>query len=232
MTDRQLQDYVKDFSWTHPYTPEYYKSIVEGSIKSRDEVFQVLPKLMQIPKSVVDVGTGQGQWLYEIEKFGVNRYLGMDHKVNKKCLLIPQNNYKEFDLTSAVGYEIPKRFDLAMCLEVAEHLPEENAEGLVKLLCSLSDYVLFSAAIPHQPGEQHLNCQWQTWWEALFNQQGYYASEQPLRDLLHDNEGVEIWYRNNIVLYSKHFRGKTSDFVHPHMFLNLINHYSQLKQTA
>jgi hypothetical protein len=229
MTDRQLQDYVKDFSWTHPYTPEYYKSIVEGSIKSRDEVFQVLPKLMQIPKSVVDVGTGQGQWLYEIEKFGVNRYLGMDHKVNKKCLLIPQNNYKEFDLTSAVGCEILKRFDLAMCLEVAEHLPEENAEGLVKLLCGLSDYVLFSAAIKGQGGVGHQNEQWQTWWERLFNQNGYYASEQPIKDLLKGNPNVEVWYRQNLVLYSKHFRGKAEDYIDPQMWLNII---SQLKQTA
>jgi SAM-dependent methyltransferase len=229
MTDRQLQDYVKDFSWTHPYTPEYYKSIVEGSIRSRDEVFQVLPKLMQIPKSVVDVGTGQGQWLYEIEKFGVNRYLGVDHKVNKRQLLIPQENYQDVDLTKVYAYYSLESFDLTMCLEVAEHLPEENAEGLVKLLCGLSDYVLFSAAIKGQGGVGHQNEQWQTWWERLFNQNGYYASEQPIKDLLKGNPNVEVWYRQNLVLYSKHFRGKAEDYIDPQMWLNII---SQLKQTA
>jgi hypothetical protein len=104
-------------------------------------------------------------------------------------------------------------------------LPESSSEELVKHLCSLSDYVLFSAAIPHQTGVGHVNEQWQTWWEELFNRNGYYASEQPLRELLQDNQEVEIWYRQNIVLYSKHFKGKVTDYVHPAMYLNLINHY-------
>jgi hypothetical protein len=244
MSDEQLKDYVKGWKWAHPYTEEYYQTIIEKAIKSRDEVFKALPYLAEKRvtktkvcsfvsyenfnpefKTVIDIGCGCGEWGVEIEQFGVEKYIGVDHKAPK--LLIPKENYIDFDLTSGKEFPVKERFDLAMSLEVAEHLPESCAKYLVDTLCSLSDYILFSAAIPHQSGVNHINEQWQTWWEQLFNQNGYYASEQPLRDLLHDNENCEIWYRNNIVLYSKHFKGKVKDFVHPELFINLINHYKK-----
>jgi SAM-dependent methyltransferase len=242
MSDEGLREYVNGWEWAHPYTEAYYQTIIDRAIDSRDEVFEALSKLSEKTvtktksttfvrykyfnpefKSVIDVGCGKGEWLSDIENFGVERYIGVDYKA--KNLLIPQENYIDFDLTSGKEFPVKERFDLAMSLECAEHLPERCAPYLVDTLCSLSDYVLFSAAIPGQTGVNHINEQWQTWWERLFNQIGYYASEQPLRDLLHDNENVEIWYRQNIVLYSKHFKGKVTDFVHPQMFINLINHY-------
>jgi SAM-dependent methyltransferase len=242
MSDDGLREYVNGWEWAHPYTEAYYQTIIDRAIQSRDEVFKAFDLLGEKRvtktkvcsfvsheyfnpefKSVIDVGCGKGEWLADIESFGVERYIGVDYKA--KNLLIPKQNYIDFDLTSGKEFPVKERFDLAMSLECAEHLPERCASYLVDALCSLSDYVLFSAAIPHQTGVGHQNEQFQTWWERLFNQNGYYASEQPLRDLLHDNENVEIWYRQNIVLYSKHFKGKVTDFVHPQMFINLINHY-------
>jgi 2-polyprenyl-3-methyl-5-hydroxy-6-metoxy-1,4-benzoquinol methylase len=43
-----------------------------------------------------------------------------------------------------------KEFDLAISLEVAEHLSQESAENFVKTLISCADYIIFSAAIPQQ----------------------------------------------------------------------------------
>jgi SAM-dependent methyltransferase len=231
MSDHQLREYVGSWTWAHPYTAAYYQTIIEKAIKSRDEVFKILTDTYKLKfTGVVDVGCGCGEWLYQIEKYGTEYYAGIDYNVSRRKLLIPEGLYFDIDLTKGKRFlNSGRRFDLAICVEVAEHLPESSSEELVKHLCSLSDYVLFSAAIPYQTGVGHVNEQWQTWWEELFNQNGYYASEQPLRELLQDNQDVEIWYRQNIVLYSKHFKGKVTDYVHPAMYLNLINHY---KQTA
>src|SRR5262249_60644531 len=50
-----------------------------------------------------------------------------------------------------------RRFDLVVCLEVAEHLPTDSAANLLTNLCNAGDVVLFSAAIPGQGGVNHIN---------------------------------------------------------------------------
>ena len=56
--------------------------------------------------------------------------------------------------------QIDRRFDLALSLEVAEHLPPECGSEFVQTLTDLSSVILFSAAIPFQGGTDHLNEQW------------------------------------------------------------------------
>ena len=60
-----------------------------------------------------------------------------------------------------------RRFDLALCLDVTEHLPRECADPLVTLLTSLAPVVAFSAAIPVQDSYNHVNCQWPAYWFRL-----------------------------------------------------------------
>jgi hypothetical protein len=52
------------------------------------------------------------------------------------------------------------RFDLALCLEVAEHLPAAAGDSLVRRLASVGARILFSAAIPGQGGRNHVNEKW------------------------------------------------------------------------
>jgi 2-polyprenyl-3-methyl-5-hydroxy-6-metoxy-1,4-benzoquinol methylase len=239
MSDLELEQYVSAWPWLHGYTSEYYDGICESAIRSRDEVFEIMginefekrPKVLPdvfhslTVQSVVDVGCGLGEWGYQIEKFGAERYVGVDYKVPKDKLLISE--YYDVDLRKAdnitgIGDSFLHPFDLCLCLEVAEHLPEKYAAGLIRFLCSLSDYVLFSAAIPGQGGVNHYNEQWQTWWEKLFNDNGYYACEFPLKDRLKGNRNIDVWYRQNIVLYSKRFNGKAENYVDPEMWTNII----------
>ena len=49
------------------------------------------------------------------------------------------------------------RYELAVCLEVAEHLNESSADNLILQLTNLANRVLFSAAIPGQGGLHHVN---------------------------------------------------------------------------
>jgi len=96
---------------------------------------------------------------------------------------------------------IERRFDLAMSVEVAEHLPPERAAGFVADLCALAPVVLFSAAIPGQGGEHHVNEQWPSYWSRLFAARGYRASDV-LRPAIWNDEQIAWWYRQNLVLFA------------------------------
>ena len=92
------------------------------------------------------------------------------------------------------------RFDLAISLEVAEHIPESSAEQFVTTLVSLAPVVLFSAAIPGQGGASHVNEQWQNYWALLFRDKGYFTVDW-LRPLIWNNPKVAYYYSQNSLLF-------------------------------
>lgn len=120
----------------------------------------VMNALGFIPKSIIDIGCGVGEWGIDKTVF----YVGVDHRINKNELLFSADRFIDRDLNNTfldmedinnTVLGLPGKFDLCLCLEVAEHLRPNRAEGLVKMLCNLSDRVLFSAAIPYQGGKGH-----------------------------------------------------------------------------
>ena len=134
--------------------------------------YAILTKELINPQSVIDLGCGTGIFLSELKKQGIEHVLGVDGKwIKKKRLLIPQFEFFPADLTKTIPMN--KHFDLAICLETAEHLEERYADTLIDSLCKLSDTVLFSAAIPRQLGTNHVNEQWQSYWAKKFAKRGY-----------------------------------------------------------
>jgi hypothetical protein len=96
----------------------------------------------------------------------------------------------------------PGKVDLAISLEVAEHLSPIRAESFVSDLCEAASFVLFGAAIPGQGGVGHVNEQWQSYWASLFAAQGYQCFDA-VRPLVWGEKQLPYWYRQNILLYSK-----------------------------
>lgn len=208
-----LRKYIDTWTWRHPYTSRYYREISEGAVRSARIV---LGALGFTSGSVVDIGCGVGEW-----NNGNPDYIGVDYRVDPKDLLIPVSQFVERDLNKE-EYRSDKKFDLCLCLEVAEHLKPSRAEALIETLCSLSDRVLFSAAIPHQGGNGHVNEQWQSYWSALFQRQGFGAAEKRL--CIRDNPDVELWYRQNMVLYERGAKGNVQDFVLPEYYIQIVGH--------
>jgi hypothetical protein len=97
-------------------------------------------------------------------------------------------------------YQEKRRYDLAMSLEVGEHLPAASSENLVKTLTGLSDIILFSAAIPGQEGTYHINEQYPEYWASLFSKYDYIAIDA-VRHAIWNNDQIEYWYRQNTILY-------------------------------
>ena len=164
-------------------------------------VFGLLNKILPSLKSVVDVGCGTGTWLANFKNLGVPYILGYDGHLRDLSLLeISSESFIQQDLTKP--FVPPQRFDLAICLEVAEHLHEQSATTLVESICSLSDFVLFSAAIPGQGGLHHLNEQWQEYWVEHFNKKGYKAFDY-IRPRIWNDSKIQFWYKQNILLFAK-----------------------------
>ncbi|MEG4043375.1 glycosyltransferase [Microcoleus sp. Pol17_C1] len=185
------------------YTRDCHQLIGEGSRSSAREIIPLLLELLQptLPKSVVDVGCGTGSWLAAFHKLGIADCLGIDGDyVDRTLLEIPLNQFKSYDLKQPL--QVERKFDLAISLEVAEHLPSTCAEKFVNSLTKLAPVILFSAAIPFQGGVEHVNEQWPQYWAYYFEQNGF-AVIDCLRKKIWNNEKVEPWYAQNILIFVK-----------------------------
>lgn len=183
-----------------PYSPEFYDWQEEGALRSAREIVPQVLGLVR-PESVLDVGCGTGVWLSVFQENGVQDIQGVDGEyIERDRLKIPQEKFKEHDLEN--GFDLEKQFDLVSCLEVAEHISEGNARNFIDSLTRHAPAILFSAAIPHQGGVSHVNEQWPSYWASLFREKGYVPLDV-VRRKVWDNENVEWWYAQNVLLFVK-----------------------------
>jgi SAM-dependent methyltransferase len=181
-----------------PYNEHFFDDIRSGSRRSAMEIVPLVLNLLPC-KSVVDVGCGVATWLRVFRDLGVPNVTGFDGDyVERVSLEIDAQDFHAIDLSAPPTW--PQTYDLAVSLEVAEHLPAASADHFVSFLCSLAPVVLFSAAIPGQGGTEHLNEQWPEYWMARFQSQGYTTIDF-LRSAVWNNENVERWYAQNLLLF-------------------------------
>ena len=152
------------------------------------------------PTSLVDVGCGLGAWVRAALEKGVEDITGVDGEyVPRSLLKFPPERFVARNLLLPLN--LPRRFDIAICLEVAEHLPPERGPSLIRDLCRLSDAIVFSAAIPKQGGIGHRNERWQGYWQGLFAENGYHAFDL-VRPRIWSDGRVPPYYRQNSILYA------------------------------
>lgn len=181
-----------------PYVPSFY-SQASGASRSAEVIVPILLSRTKV-RSAVDVGCGTGSWLATLQANGVEDVLGIEGEwVQAAPLRIAPERLLLHDLTRPVP--IHRRFDLAICLEVAEHLPPTRATSLVEDLTRLAPCVLFSAAVPGQGGTHHVNEQFLSYWVERFEREGF-APLDFIRPLVWSNDQVEWWYRQNIILFA------------------------------
>lgn len=161
----------------------------------------MLPRIFELvsPRTMVDVGCGLGDWLAAATELGVEEIRGLDGPwVPEDRLLIGRESFTQADFREplpALG-----RYDLAICLEVAEHLPAEIAESFIRGLCGLAPAIAFSAAIPGQGGLHHINEQWPSYWVDIFRDAGFEAMDV-LRPRIWEERRIPYWYRQNTILF-------------------------------
>lgn len=186
----------------HKYGPDFFRFLATFAVRSAEQVVPVVTAAVPV-RSVVDFGCGQGAWLSIWAKSGAE-ISGLDGDyVDRAGLLIPDEAFRVADLSHPI--EPARRFDLAQSLEVAEHLPADRAETFVATLVAHAPFILFSAAVPGQGGEHHVNERPLEYWRKLFGRHGYVAVDC-VRPAVRNNEAVQEWYRCNTILYAAETR--------------------------
>lgn len=211
-------------------SPQYVHFSELHNLKSPNIIAPILYDILK-PASVVDIGCGLGTFLYAFKQCGVKEVMGLDGPwIDKEKLsgYLDQNSFKIVNLHEPI--QLNKTYDLAICLEVAEHLAPESADTIVKSLVSLSKTIVFSAAVPYQGGQNHLNEQYINYWQEKFSKHDYIVYDV-LRFIFWNNKEVFWWYKQNMYLVAhkdvtidiQAFRKKEGNihemiFIHPELY--------------
>lgn len=151
------------------------------------------------PCSVLDVGCGLGTWLSVAKELGVEIVYGIEGQwLDLKQLRIETEYVIVRDLE--LPFDLNRSFDLVMCLEVAEHLSAAAARSFIASLIAHGDVILFSAAIPHQGGHNHINEQLPSYWADIFAGFDFIPLDF-LRGRIWDDGEILLWIRQNILLF-------------------------------
>ncbi len=168
----------------------------------RSSARAVLPTVLEVTRatSIIDVGCGNGAWLAAALEAGVETVQGIDGPwIDEAWLDFPRQHFQTADLSQSFP-SLKRGFDLAVCLEVGEHLPPQRATALTQWLTQVAPAVLFSAAVPGQGGTGHVNERWQSSWVEDFARFGL----EPVGDLratFWQSDDVAWYYRQNMLLF-------------------------------
>jgi SAM-dependent methyltransferase len=183
---------------TYRYDELFYDYMIPGASRSARALLPVV--LGAIPvQSVLDIGSGAGAWLAEYRRLGILDYFGVDGDyVMANRLMIEPSRFFPQDITRP--FKLDRQFDLVQCLEVAEHIPLAASGVLVDNIVQHGKLVLFSAAVPGQGGERHVNERPYEFWRDMFADRGFRLFDFVRPRVLMMFE-IESWYRYNVMLF-------------------------------
>lgn len=122
------------------------------------------------PKRIADIGCGCGVYTHAFTRRGVEAF-ALDGVKPAPAHSFPVPVHVQ-DLT--VPFENAwGRFDFALCLEVAEHIPEEMSDAFLDNLVRFSDTIVLSAAPPNQGGHHHVNERPKRYWVQRLAERGF-----------------------------------------------------------
>lgn len=186
------------------YDAEYYGRHIEPSAAAASEV--MAPSIIAdlAPRTLVDVGCGSGALLESIRKRGCAVF-GLEYAEGGLAFCRKRNlDVQKFDLEHDT-FPPDRTFDVAVSMEVAEHLPERCADRFTDLLVLLSSVVVFTAAHPGQGGTDHVNEQPASYWIQKFSSRGFEFDEAHSAAWREQwkRAGIAKWYWMNIMIFRR-----------------------------
>jgi hypothetical protein len=153
-------------------------------------IVEVIP-----PGDVIDFGCGLGFVIERLHELG-RSVLGVDAHATSETVPICRNDL-------SFPFALERRFTIAICTEVAEHLPWTVSDTLVETVANAADTaIVWSAAPPGQdvddPG--HINLQPPEYWLSRFGARGWsvcVGSTERLRSLMRLREAQHHYAADN-----------------------------------
>lgn len=157
------REYFKYYGGLGPFDKEKFYAF-------NDSVAEEIVKRIA-PKKTLDAGCGKGFLVEAMRKRGVEAY-GMD--ISAYAIAEVAADVRQFCSVSSLTEPIEQDYDLITCIEVLEHLPEEDAIKAVKNFCLHSRSILFSSTADYlHPDDTHINLHPQEYWIELFRRNGF-----------------------------------------------------------
>ena len=141
---------------------------------------------------IIDVGCGPGIYVQALREIGYE-VEGIDP--DPRC---PEKQISMFDVDG--------KYDMAICLEVAEHIDASLADDVVKKLTELAPTIIFSAAVPGQGGHGHINCQPKEYWEHKFGKLNFVLDRELTSYFIEEmRKGYHMgWLTNNVQIFKSY----------------------------
>jgi hypothetical protein len=135
--------------------------------------------------------------------------------------------------------DLGRKFDLALSLEVAEHLEPQFANVIVDTLTRHADAIIFGAALPMQGGTHHVNEQWPNYWIRKFEERGFECYDL-IRPLFWNEARIAAFYIQNTFLFlrinssqpklaieriirERYAEPQTMVFIHPRQYIGIAS---------
>jgi hypothetical protein len=155
------------------------------------------------PQRLVDLGSGCGVYSHFFRQKGVE-VLSIDGVTPPLEHAFPGPLHLQ-DLT-VLFENVWGAFDLTLCLEVAEHIPEAFVEPFLVNLTRFSDRLILSAASPYQGGHHHVNEQPKRYWVKRLAELGFVYQRKKtghLMEAFKKNKPEYMWMCEHISVYQK-----------------------------
>ena len=184
------------------YNPLVFGYYHEEAVASAPGVMRTLARLFPSAQAYVDVGAGSGAYAAEAQRLG-RQTVAFEYSRFGRLVARGQGvDARPFDLRAREVPDVDRRFDLAYCFEVAEHLERALGDELVRFCASQAPLVIFTAAPPGQGGTGHKNEQPRSYWIGRFGAHGMRYDEEISRKLADGfrRENVRSWWLGENVM--------------------------------
>ncbi|MES2937414.1 MAG: methyltransferase domain-containing protein [Pseudomonadota bacterium] len=160
------------------YNPLATYSFRRAALRNAPGVVRTLRAAFPQAHRVVDVGCASGIYVKEMNDRGLQA-IGVEYSPKLRARAAAQGLAAyPFDLARQTPHPPGAPFDLALSLEVAEHVPGQFADAFAGYFRGLSDTVVFTAAQPGQGGPGHVNEQPRAYWIDKFAAAGFALDEE------------------------------------------------------
>jgi SAM-dependent methyltransferase len=185
------------------YNYDFHKSIEHEELPQAQRLAEYIRQRIK-PSVFLDFGCSSGLYLREIKRTMPaieSRGFEFSEEAVKNALCA---DVIQYDLTHPLTLE-KKANTLGMCLEVLEHIREEDHLPVLTNLTKLCDRILFSAAFPGQGGTGHINCRNKIDWIRRFHSLGWVVDLDATKDILqYMKQGLHMgWFAINAMVLVK-----------------------------